>query len=49
MIFQKYRDAQPRPIIDVNYPSYANLEEYVTDATLKELRKVASDEELARA
>jgi tRNA(Arg) A34 adenosine deaminase TadA len=45
--FQKYKDGEPRPIVDIKYPFYADLEAYVTDETMKELWKIVDHDELA--
>jgi hypothetical protein len=47
--FQKYKDNEPRPIIDIKYPFYANLEAYLVDTAMSEIRKVVDDAELGEA
>ncbi len=46
---QKYKDNEPRPIIDIKYPFYANLEAYLVDTAMSEIRKVVDDAELGEA
>ena len=43
-VFMPYKDATPCPIIDIKYPFYAELEAYVTDGIMKEIRNVVDDE-----
>jgi deoxycytidylate deaminase len=45
--FMEYKDGEAAPIIDIKYPFYAQLEEYVTDLAMKEIRKVVDDATLA--
>jgi len=42
-----YKDDPPVPIIDIKYPFYAELEAYVTDLAMAELRDVVADETIA--
>jgi len=41
--FIEYAGGGPGPIIDIKYPFYAQLEEYVTDLAMKEIREVVDD------
>jgi hypothetical protein len=45
--FQMYKGGDAQPIIDIKYPFYADLESYLIDETMMEIRKIADDEELA--
>lgn len=45
--FLPYKDTDPCPIIDLKYPFYVQLEEFVTTQAAAELRRVADDEALA--
>ncbi|MCK9915318.1 hypothetical protein MXD81_39780, partial [Microbacteriaceae bacterium K1510] len=42
-VFIEYTGGTPAPIIDIKYPFYAQLEEYVTDLAMKEIREVVDD------
>jgi len=44
-----YKDAVACPIVDIKYPFYAELEAYVTDGIMKEIRNVVDDAKLADA
>lgn len=41
--FMDYKDGEPAPILDIKYPFYAELEEYVTNLAMKEIREVVDD------
>jgi hypothetical protein len=43
----EYKGGEPRPIIEINYPFYAELEAYVTGLAMRDVRAVADDEQLA--
>jgi hypothetical protein len=42
-----YKGGDPAPIIEIEYPSYADLETYITDRAMREIRDVVDDEEMA--
>ena len=45
----EYKGGEACPIIDIKYPFYANLEAYVTNLAMGDLRAVVDDEALAGA
>jgi hypothetical protein len=47
--FVDYAGGEAQPIIDIKYPFYAQLEEYITNSAMSELRKVVDDEVIAGA
>jgi len=47
--FIEYSGGEPMPIIAIEYPSYADLETYITDRAMKEIRSVVRDTEIAEA
>lgn len=44
--FVDYQGGEAAPIIDVKYPFYVELEEFLTEETTKELRQIVSEAEL---
>jgi deoxycytidylate deaminase len=44
--FVEYTDAEPSPIIDIKYPFYHQLEEFITDRAMKALLDIASEDEI---
>jgi deoxycytidylate deaminase len=47
--FIEYAGGEACPLIDIKYPFYAELEEYVTNTAMLELRKIADDQAIADA
>lgn len=47
--FLDYKETPPAPIIDIKYPFYAQLEEFITDLAMQEIRQVVADEAFADA
>lgn len=45
--FIEYKNGEAAPIIEIQYPSYADMETYITDRAMKDIRSVVTDEELA--
>ncbi|SFH76002.1 Deoxycytidylate deaminase [Bradyrhizobium sp. cf659] len=45
----EYKGGDPAPIIEIEYPSYAELETYITNRAMAEIRNVVADEEIAGA
>lgn len=44
--FQDYVNGEPAPIINIKYPFYHQLEDYITGRAMEALEKVASSQEL---
>jgi deoxycytidylate deaminase len=45
----EYKGGEAAPIIEIEYPSYAELETYITDRTMREIRNVVDDSVIANA
>jgi tRNA(Arg) A34 adenosine deaminase TadA len=45
--FVEYMNSEPSPIVDIKYPFYHQLEEFVTAPAMKALRDIASEDEIA--
>jgi tRNA(Arg) A34 adenosine deaminase TadA len=46
-LFIEYQGGQAVPIIEIEYPFYAELETYVTNRAMADIRKVVADDEIA--
>jgi tRNA(Arg) A34 adenosine deaminase TadA len=44
--FIEYQGGEPAPIIDVKYPFYVQLEEFLTNDTIEALKQIVSEAEL---
>ena len=42
-------NGEPAPIIEIEYPSYAELETYITNRAMAEIRSIVDDEKIADA
>jgi deoxycytidylate deaminase len=45
----EYKGGEPAPIVEIEYPSYAELETYITSRALAEIRSVVDDAKIANA
>lgn len=45
--FMEYMNGEPSPIVDIKYPFYHQLEEFISDPAMKALQVYASDDEIA--
>jgi deoxycytidylate deaminase len=45
----EYKGGEPAPIVEIEYPSYAELETYITNRAMAEIRSIVDDAKIADA